>query len=453
MKKLTLTLCFLCIFTTFLFAEEKTREEYLAEARVRIETVRKTDAEILLVDEKGKPLANTEVKIHQTCNAFRFGCNLFMLGRCRTPELNAMYENQFAEVFNFATLGVYVWAYHLTPETTIAERIHTSARWCREHGIEVKAHPLWWNFRDCRWFDREFGEKKTPEALEKLNAFHEKRVTNLVTEFQGKIETWDVVNEAVAWDREKLRNQAPWLTALWLEKGKVPFTLRAFEIARHANPDAELLINDYRMDSPYENFLSQLVNADGEPVYDAIGLQAHQLAGVMTPERFLKICETYARFGKPLHFTETTILSCAGANNQDPEHPLTTPEGEALQAEGVEFFYTMAYAQPAVEAVTWWDFSDFSAWQKSGGLLRADMTPKPAYLVLRRLIKQDWATNGTFVTDAEGKITARFTYGDYELTFAGKEAEPVKFQIHKEKNVAEKSGPTHLRLCVPSRNE
>src|SRR5574344_262098 len=107
MKKLTLTLCFLCIFTTFLFAEEKTREEYLAEARVRIETVRKTDAESLLGDEKGKPLANTEVKIHQTCNAFRFGCNLFMLGRCRTPELNAMYENQFAEVFNFATLGVY----------------------------------------------------------------------------------------------------------------------------------------------------------------------------------------------------------------------------------------------------------------------------------------------------------------------------------------------------------
>jgi hypothetical protein len=70
-----------------------------------------------------------------------------------------------------------------------------------------------------------------------------------------------------------------------------------------------------------------------------------------------------------------------------------------------------------VEAVTWWDFSDQGAWQSvPAGLLRADMTPKPAYLALKKLIREDWATNITLTTNDIGTVSTRAFRGEYRFT-------------------------------------
>jgi GH35 family endo-1,4-beta-xylanase len=69
----------------------------------------------------------------------------------------------------------------------------------------------------------------------------------------------------------------------------------------------------------------------------------------------------------------------------------STPDLEEKQAEQVARFYTALFAHPAVEAVTWWDFSDARAWKNAAaGWLRKDMSPKPVYERLRSLIKGDW---------------------------------------------------------------
>ena len=53
----------------------------------------------------------------------------------------------------------------------------------------------------------------------------------------------------------------------------------------------------------------------------------------------------------------------------------------------------MLFSHPAVAAVTWWDFTDQDAWQQApAGLVRDDMSPKPAYEQLRSLIKGKWWT-------------------------------------------------------------
>jgi endo-1,4-beta-xylanase len=55
--------------------------------------------------------------------------------------------------------------------------------------------------------------------------------------------------------------------------------------------------------------------------------------------------------------------------------------------------YALLFAHPAVHALTWWDFSDRGAWQgAAAGLVRQDMSPKPAYERLRELIKGEWWT-------------------------------------------------------------
>jgi hypothetical protein len=79
-------------------------------------------------------------------------------------------------------------------------------------------------------------------------------------------------------------------------------------------------------------------------------------------------------------------------------------------------FYTVLFSHPAVEAVTWWDFSDQDAWQQApAGLVRSDMRPKPAYEELRSLIKGKWWTKGEIATGSGGSIDFRGFLGRYEV--------------------------------------
>jgi hypothetical protein len=79
----------------------------------------------------------------------------------------------------------------------------------------------------------------------------------------------------------------------------------------------------------------------------------------------------------------------------------------------------------APEASTWWDLCDWSAGGKPTGLLHKDMTPKPAYLALKKLIKQQWWTSLEATTNAEGRISLRGFYGDYRVSIQASGKAPV----------------------------
>jgi len=117
-----------------------------------------------------------------------------------------------------------------------------------------------------------------------------------------------------------------------------------------------------------------------------------------------------------LHFTETTILSVTREKRNDA-WGATSPELEGAQAEQAANFYMLLFAHPAVQAATWWDFSDYQAWQEApAGLLRKDMSAKPAYDLLLKLIRHQWWTRTEGVTDAQGKVELRAFYGDYRVS-------------------------------------
>ena len=55
-----------------------------------------------------------------------------------------------------------------------------------------------------------------------------------------------------------------------------------------------------------------------------------------------------------------------------------------------------------------------------GGLLRSDLSPKPAYLALQNLIHQEWNTREELVSDQEGIFHFRGFDGTYEIVVNGK---------------------------------
>lgn len=110
---------------------------------------------------------------------------------------------------------------------------------------------------------------------------------------------------------------------------------------------------------------------------------------------------------------------------------------EALQAEIIEKLYSIWFSHPSVEQIIYWNMVDGYAhvWDPDpekikasqgdmsigenyyhGGLLRFDLSPKPAYLKIRELLKETWHTEADLTTDANGTAAFRGFYGQYEVS-------------------------------------
>jgi GH35 family endo-1,4-beta-xylanase len=366
----------------------------LAEARERIRRHRRRAGTVIVHDAAGRPVPGATVHVEQVRHEFLFGCNCFMWGRCGDPETEADYRRRFASLFNFATLGFYWSSYERRQGSPDYEYTDRVLSWTRDQGIACKGHPLVWDHPagSPRWL---------PEDDAELARLSDDRVRDIVTRFKGRLDTWDVVNEATHLpDGANQTRMARWGKAL----GNVPYTRRALDLARAANPKATLLVNDYRLDPPYLALLESLRDDGGKLPFDAVGIQSHMHDGPWRPGRVWRVCDDYARLGLPLHFTETTLVSGPRLGPGENWGP-TTPELEARQAEQAADFYTMVFAHPATAALTWWDFSDRGAWQRAAaGLVRADMTPKPVFERLHALIRGDWWTRTEGTTDSQGEM-------------------------------------------------
>ena len=213
--------------------------------------------------------------------------------------------------------------------------------------------------------------------------------------YRGKIDFWEVVNEPSHQPEPKIDEPYRW--------------------ARQTNPDAYLIVNDYRVMADGCPGFFQLLSAakaNGVP-FDGIGIQAHEPMTMRFPlERVRKILDHYATLGKELHITEFTPTS---HGDKITGSYVDGVWDEAAQADYAAKFYRVCFSHPAVRGITWWDLSDQSSWLKGGGMLRADMSPKPVYEALQHLIREEWRTRLTGETDKNGRFAFRGFRGGYQL--------------------------------------
>lgn len=371
--------------------------ELLAGAEERIEKHRKAQATLKVLNARGRPVPDATVDVEQTRHAFLFGCNIFPLFEYQ-GEQHEQYGKQFAELFNYATLAFYWGAYEPEQGRPQAERNERIARWCQARGIVTKGHPLVWHEVYPRW---------APTTREAVKPLLKERVRSIIKQFAGRIDIWDVVNEATVAQRFQ-NGIGDWAR----QEGAVEMVAECLAWAREANPKATLLYNDFNLSPAFEQLVEALVKRKA-PI-DAIGIQSHMHRGEWSLQQVWEVCETYAQFGLPLHFTEVTVLS--GQHGWELPPPWrSTPEGELRQAEYVRKLYLLLFSHPAVQAITWWDFMD-GGWQGApAGLLRVDLSPKPTYERLKRLIRQTWWTKTTLRTNRQGQATLKGFLGDYRF--------------------------------------
>lgn len=369
----------------------------------------------------GRPLANTAVTVAQRKHKFLFGCIGFEFielvngqPSANGEDLEKMADLWF-EVFNFATLPFYWGNFESERGKPDTQRVLKTAKWFQDKGCIVKGHPLAWHTVTADWLL----DLSNTEIIDAQKA----RIRREVTDFRGVIDAWDVINEVVIMPIfDKYDNG---ITRISRKLGRIGIIRTMFDEARAANPGATLLLNDFDMSAAYECLIEGCLEAGIR--IDALGLQSHMHQGYWGEEKTLATVDRFARYGLPIHFTESTLLSghlmppeIVDLNDyQIPEWP-STPEGEARQADEMVRHYRTLLSHPAVEAITYWGLSDAGAWLGAPvGFVRADATPKPSYDALRSLVKGEWwLAPTTMTTDDEGRVAVTGFLGDYEVSAA-----------------------------------
>jgi GH35 family endo-1,4-beta-xylanase len=364
-------------------------------------------------DGAGRPVPGAVVTVEQQRHDFLFGCNLFGF-RQHSEAHETAYRGAFASVFNYATLGFYWRDYEPRYGAPRFASTDEAVSWCRGHGIACKGHPLLWDdpVGSPQWLADVGGEVERVALA---------RVAACVARYAERIELWDVVNEPTTLTRYNTPISA-WANRL----GALEYCRRALTAAREASRSARLLINDSRTDARLAAIVEGLQQRSAP--LDAIGIQSHMHDTPWALERVTSTCDAYARYGIPIHFTEVSVVS-AGRSSRGA-WLASDAEGERRQASYVADLYTTLFAHPSIQAITWWDFSDAGAWQGApAGLLRSDMTRKPAYDRLRELITERWWTRLRVRTGADGTARIRGFLGSHQVRAVRPTGESVATEV------------------------
>jgi GH35 family endo-1,4-beta-xylanase len=383
-----------------------------------IEQHRKGDGLLVFRWHDGRPAPGMQVEVRQTAHEFRFG-NVF---RPR-HYTNQWYQARFKELFNFISLLEFNWGQYEPEEgqPLLSSRMDFINGWCRENGFtRFYGHMLVWTPQRQdqsgsllpEWLFRYEPAERTAQLR--------RRIEREVRDYREVDIVWDVVNEAI-----HCRRWGAWDKAGWVDEPVaelVPYVSDALAWAHAANPNARLLLNDYRV-IPRGHYRDRFVDLlrrleqSGAPLH-AIGIQAHEPdrgAYWFSPEEIWEACEVFGtQFRRPIYFTEFWYTS-------DPGRAITSKYRQGQwsaerQAEAIEEFYRIAFGHPAVEAIIYFGLTDADPpGYPNVCLLDAQNQPKPAWHRLRKLIREEWNTSLCATTSGAGEVRFRGFYGTYEI--------------------------------------
>ncbi|WP_281637946.1 endo-1,4-beta-xylanase [Flavobacterium marginilacus] len=231
----------------------------------------------------------------------------------------------------------------------------------------IHGHTLIWHSQLARWMS------EIKDSTE-MKAFMKDHITTIVSKFKGRINSWDVVNEA-------LNEDGTYRKSVFLNTLGESYLADAFKLATQADPKVDLYYNDYNICEPKKREgairLIKYIKANGGKI-DGVGIQGHWRLDSPSLEEIEKSILAYSELGVKVAFTELDITvlpnpwdlqgadvnqSFQGSAKMNP-YPKTLPDSiqTKLAERYASIFKLFLKHKDKISRVTFWGVHDGQSW-------------------------------------------------------------------------------------------
>lgn len=314
------------------------------------------------------------------CNAQKQNSNLkdtfkksFYIGtainQSQIEEKNTAENNLIISQFNSITAENIMKSMYMQPEkeTYDFDLADKFVAFGEKNKMFIHGHTLIWHSQLAPWMT------KIKDSTEMRN-FMKDHITTIVSHYKGKIDSWDVVNEAIN-DDGTLRK------SVFSETLGDAFLAEAFLIASKVDPKVDLYYNDYSMTNPAkrEGVIKMVKKIQSKGIkIDGIGMQGHWHLNSPSIEEIEKSILAYFSLGVKVAITELDIsvlpspweLQGAEISQRFENSPKMNPYPNGLPEEIQEklakryedIFKLFLKHKDKISRITLWGVQDGQSW-------------------------------------------------------------------------------------------
>jgi endo-1,4-beta-xylanase len=287
---------------------------------------------------------------------------------------------------------------HPAPGTYAFEVPDQYVTYGEKHHMFIVGHCLVWHSQVPGWvFRDDKGNQVDRETL--LKRMHD-HIQTVVGRYKGRIQSWDVVNEA-------LNEDGTLRQSLWLKIIGEDYIAKAFQFAHEADPQAQLTYNDYSLENEAKRngalALIKKLKDEGIPV-TTVGIQGHDGLEWPSVEAEDETITAFGKLGVKVAISELDIDVLPQATKQQSAdvslkveqdaklNPYAGGLPQAVQQElakrYADLFGVFLKHRDVVTRVTLWGVTDADSWRNNWPVrgrtsypLLFDRTgqPKPAF--------------------------------------------------------------------------
>jgi endo-1,4-beta-xylanase len=237
----------------------------------------------------------------------------------------------------------------------------------KKNHVKVNAHNLIWHSQLPAFM-------RKMEDADSVRQYFIHHITTLAKRYDGKVYSWDVVNEALNEDGT-LRN------SVFLQKLGPDYVVEAFRLAQKAAPHTKLYYNDYNIEQPRKRAgaiaLIKKIQAAGVRI-DGVGIQGHWRADNVPMKDIEESIKAFSALGIEVMFTEldlsvlpnpwdsatAEVSKTAAANAGMNPYAGGLPDSVAKKQAGAyaDLFRLFLKYRKNVSRITFWGVNDGQSW-------------------------------------------------------------------------------------------
>ena len=264
--------------------------------------------------------------------------------------------------------------------------------YANKHNMKKRGHVMVWYKQIPNWLEQE----SVNWSSQQIYSFTESYIRALSKYTVGKIDEWDVLNEAIVFNGYR--------TNTWYEKvnseendngeiGYLTFFSKLFKWAREENTDVKLFYNDYGIEefgTPKNNLMRIMVKdlkTQLNTPIDGVGLQSHFKLENMNSSFMENLGNTIDDLGNSgfiANLTELDIRICDGIS-----------QGIQEQKDAYKQIVLTAFSKPNCNTILIWGSSDIDSWIPFHFSNCGQATPhdenfekKPAYFGIKEALQE-----------------------------------------------------------------